>query len=185
MNSSFQHFFFAFENFNFNNVALEMSTFFFPRPKERWSEGRIVGTRTQEEKVEENIWETAVLNLEVIFYLQNTLFSSASKDRHTFGGTRFWGVRKVRIFHALHRLLVADWQSSCRRVICQCVFFVARWSISTSEDAIFHSRIENISLSDHEPRLVSESSSVDCDFNQDDDDYGEMAEGNTKSLHFN
>lgn len=28
MNSSFQHFFFAFENFNFNNVALEMSTFF-------------------------------------------------------------------------------------------------------------------------------------------------------------
>lgn len=117
-------------------------------------------------------------------FTKHALFLGLEGPPH-FRWDTLLGVRKVRIFHALHRLLVADWQSSCRRVICQCVFFDARWSISTSEDAIFHSRIENISLSDHEPRLVSESSSVDCDFNQDDDDYGEMAEGNTKSLHFN
>lgn len=71
------------------------------------------------------ISETVQLNVISIY---KTHFSSAAKDRHTWGTL---GYRKIRIFHALHhRLLVADWQSSCSSVICQFFFFVACLPIS-------------------------------------------------------
>lgn len=67
--------------------------------------------------------------------IYKTHFSSAAKDRHTWGTL---GCRKIRIFHALHhRLLVADWQSPCSSVICQFFFFVACLPISLGGGCYF------------------------------------------------
>lgn len=125
--NNFQTLFFAWANFN--NVALDVN-FSAPSSDDHenhsgWgvTDGDSGKWVTQGEKWK--ISETVQLNVISIY---KTHFSSAAKDRHTWDTL---GCRKIRIFHALHhRLLVADWQSSCSSVICQFFFFVACLPIS-------------------------------------------------------